>query len=106
MAAGLELAGDGGRAQSRRGADWNDIGPHPWRRYFARCLDTTVFGWITLMAIGLSISGLSSPEHRASLDTLLRQRWPLLDLFVLLPAAIPANAVVIGLTGTSPGKWA
>lgn len=81
---------------------WTDTAPHPWRRYLARTFDMATGGVALLVA---AIFGLA----RYAPDTWLAI-GPFVDngiaAAILVPlASIPPSAVMIGLTGGTPGKW-
>ena len=84
---------------------WIDIGPHPWRRYLARTVDTAFNATILAFVLGITFysidyaaaarffAGLSQPHNRI---------W---NAMVTCLLAIPGNGLLIGLTGGSVGKW-
>lgn len=83
---------------------WQVITPAPWRRYLARQLDIMLLGtlaWMCLAFVVAAISGelfdrLFAPEI---VDNMI------VSLLLTNVVVVPILAVVIGLTGTSPGKW-
>jgi hypothetical protein len=88
----------------RRGA-WTDVSAHPWRRYFARSLDNMVVGTLTWVVIG-AVLGVVNPSAAVWMSSLFRQPYgPILDGMATVFVVIPGNAVIIGLTGLSIGKW-
>jgi uncharacterized RDD family membrane protein YckC len=86
-------------------ATWTDTGPHPWRRFLARVVDTIIAGRLTLFALGAATYFTASAEGRANFGPFVRERWTFLEPFFIYSAAIPLNALIIGLTGSSTGKW-
>lgn len=91
-----------GRAPAPTG--WTDTRPHPWRRLFARRLDSLVMGLLTFAALGLGAHALAADPDPAAVPEGLGQAVVLLSL-LLEPVAIPSTALLIGLTGGSLGKW-
>jgi uncharacterized RDD family membrane protein YckC len=90
----LEVADDG----------WQDTTPAPWRRYFARQFDTAVLGLVAWALVGIA-AAFVAPQL---FDTLLRPEV-VENMFVSAALtyllAMPVVAVLVGLTGSSPGKW-
>jgi uncharacterized RDD family membrane protein YckC len=82
---------------------WADDSPHPWRRYFVRSLDLSLNG---------SITGLIVASLWAFIDEKVAERFLgyasenriLSSLFASF-FAIPLDAILIGLTGCTLGKW-
>lgn len=81
---------------------WLSRPPHPWRRYFARTLDTTVNGAIVWF-IGAIIVSVLFPKDAPLYLALTKGQLSAALLTILL--AIPLNALLIGLTGGTLGKW-
>lgn len=84
---------------------WTDRGPHPWRRYLARMFDTLVVGSVTWFGIGavmFVVAPFQAERFFAFFDGPLGQ---IADAMLTLAAVIPGNALMIGLTGVSIGKW-
>lgn len=87
------------------GADWTDTQPHPWRRYFARQMDSLFLGifagMVVFMIVGAfwpdvaqrALTGLEGPLGQFLLGTGMQL------------AMMPISAVFVGLTGFTPGKW-
>ncbi|NEX92662.1 RDD family protein [Caulobacter sp. 17J65-9] len=84
---------------------WTDRKPHPWRRYFARLLDNLLVGsvlWLSIGTIGYAVA----PDAAAEVFGLFSgPGGKLLDAVATVALMIPAHALMIGLTGSSPGKW-
>lgn len=89
--------------QSRQ---WVDTAPHPWRRYFARCLDYLLWGvaLFFLLSIGLAAVNAQMFLHLVSLMAGLGGVLVAIVLGVFFLTLI-LNAVLIGLTGGNLGKW-
>lgn len=84
---------------------WTDTSPHPWRRYFARMIDNAVIGtatWVVLGVLGYSFV----PEQMLQLQALTDGPGGMfVNVVLTLAAALPGNALILGLTGVSIGKW-
>ena len=84
---------------------WTDTQPHPWRRYLARMLDNVVVGtctWLIFTVIFYAVA----PDRADAFYLVFEEPYGrVLDLFLTVLASIPGNAAMIGLTGTSIGKW-
>lgn len=84
---------------------WQSTKPAPWRRYFARMLDTVIFGFLFSTVMAASMGALDPPLFEKFYGRNgLFQNTILATLFVLI-SAMPFEALAIGLTGTSIGKW-
>jgi uncharacterized RDD family membrane protein YckC len=84
---------------------WTDTSAHPWRRFFARAFDNLVIGgllWFGLSAIGFMLSPTVSERVFGLFDNPFGR---LLDGVLTAAMMVPVLAVVIGLSGGSPGKW-
>ena len=84
---------------------WQVTTPAPWRRYFGRMFDITLVGSSIWLAIGFAVGSLDPALH----DRLFGANSLVNNLAVsaILTCIIvtPVLALLIGLTGTSPGKW-
>ncbi len=89
-------------AKANIGRDWSDSTGHPWRRYFARMLDITVNGSLTFFAIGLVLA-MVDPNAPGRVSSFFSNR--IVGAMVTVAASIPLNALLIGLTGGTLGKW-
>ena len=81
---------------------WTDTSPHPWRRYFARMLDTLANGCIVIFVVAMILAIAHYPTYekfQAALDNKFGAT------IVTSLAAMSLNALLIGLTGGSLGKW-
>ena len=83
--------------------EWTDARPHPWRRYFARMIDSTINGLLAFFVVGI-IWGVFNGDALQRFVSAIEGNQ-LANVFVTLLAAIPVNALLIGLTGSSVGKW-
>ncbi len=85
---------------------WTDRKPHPWRRYWARMLDIAVMGAATSFMIGV-VMEIVAPGQAERWSAFLTNGvvGRLADLLLTLVLVIPGNALLLGLTGGTPGKW-
>lgn len=85
---------------------WTDTAPHPWRRYFARSIDMTLFGlsaiFVLAGVLALVAADLMDPIV-ALLDGMAGQY--LLAPVLTVGLSIPLMALSTSLTGGTPGKW-
>ena len=77
---------------------WQDTKPRAWRRYFARALDTAVAGVILFIA-GFLFVALDGDSALLDFDN------PVVDLLVTAAVSVPYQALLLGSTGTTIGKW-
>lgn len=90
---------------SANSGHWVDETPHPWRRYFARALDNLVWGIAIMFAIGFGLA-LVDPEAAQQFISLFEgPGGRLIDIVLTLVLAMIPNAILIGLTGGTFGKW-
>lgn len=88
-------------------AAWSDTQPHPWRRYLARTLDTSVFAMVMSFVL-FAVWGALEPASALKFITLLSEKSAggrILDVMLSVLVAILPNALFIGLSGTTLGKW-
>lgn len=84
---------------------WTDRAPHPWRRYWARMFDTLVTGSVTWIAISMVMFVIAPFQAEKFFAVFSGPGGQILDVMLTLVAVIPGNALMIGLTGVSVGKW-
>ncbi|WP_310542479.1 RDD family protein [Phenylobacterium sp.] len=84
---------------------WTDTAPHAWRRYFARSVDNMIVGSLTWALIGMVAYAIAPAEADAFFKIFDGPGGQIIDILLTLLAAIPGNALIIGLTGLSIGKW-
>ena len=70
---------------------------HPWRRYFARIMDSSIFVYLLAMAFGVM-----PPRTVADFSDL--DRW-MLFYIIANAVMIPVEAVLLSSFKTTPGKW-
>lgn len=85
---------------------WTDRKPHPWRRYAARMLDLTVVSLLMGGLLGV-VGALVAPEPSAKFWQFLASGpvGKIAEMMLSLLLVIPANALLLGLTGGTLGKW-
>jgi uncharacterized RDD family membrane protein YckC len=94
-----------GAVRAPPGTRWTDTAPHPWRRYFARLVDDLV---VSAICFWLVLAGLEVIAPAAAADLVRFQSDPggrLVIGWLALILIIPANALILGSTGLSLGKW-
>lgn len=84
---------------------WADETPHPWRRYFARCLDMSLWTAIIMFAIGVGLTFLDPQSLGRIIGVLTQPGSIVAQLFLAFVLAMIPNALLIGLTGGNLGKW-
>jgi uncharacterized RDD family membrane protein YckC len=93
-------------AKPGRAHPWTETEARPWRRFFARMLDVSLFGAFASLLIGIVIALTAGPE---AADTAAAQLdgWMgrLLGGIVMVVLAGPLIALSIAWTGGTPGKW-
>jgi uncharacterized RDD family membrane protein YckC len=87
------------------GAAWSDTTAHPWRRYFARMIDTTIYAAAGFYVTGLVLSTTDIPLYYSFIDLLSGLEGKLISAFLGFIYAMLGGALVIGLTSGSLGKW-
>lgn len=87
------------------GKGWTDVKPHGWRRYFARSLDNLIVGGLTWALIAMVAYAVAPEEADAFFKVFDGPASRVVDVILTLIVAIPGNALLIGLTGLSIGKW-
>ncbi|PPU74334.1 hypothetical protein XcuCFBP2542_15280 [Xanthomonas cucurbitae] len=82
---------------------WQDVRPHPWRRYFARSFDSLALGMLLWFAIGMVVGTVSPPLYSSLVYPLISR--PLVSGMLTTLLLVAMLAIWIGLCGSSPGKW-
>lgn len=75
---------------------------HPWRRLFARTVDTCTVGLLLFFLLILAFSA-TMPEQAAALTKGIEN--PIIAGVVLYLIWVPAEALLLSLFGTTPAKW-
>ncbi len=84
---------------------WADAKPHPWRRYFARQIDTLINGVAASVLIIFTLIIISPDLGVIVSEKLGDKRISALLAPIAVVTACFGNALMIGLSGSSPGKW-
>ena len=84
---------------------WQWTTPSPWRRYFARSLDTLLLGWFAWMMFSVIAAAVNKTLFEAVFTRSGMMGVPLLRAMAMMAALIPVQAMLIGLSGTTIGKW-
>lgn len=83
---------------------WQDTTPRPWRRYFARIIDITVLSAALGLVLGIALFAASPALYeKLFLGEVAQNRVTEAMLSTLL--VVPVLMLLIGLFGTTPGKW-
>ena len=83
---------------------WQVTTPSPWRRYFARQLDVLVLGTLAWMCAAFVVASIDGRLFDRIFNPVVLENQ-IVSAFLTTLIVVPILAVVIGLTGTSPGKW-
>jgi uncharacterized RDD family membrane protein YckC len=84
---------------------WKPGGDVPWRRFFARVLDTLIHGVIGFAILSFALYSFAPVSADGLLAFLAGRQGNLIASFLAVLVAIPITATVIGLTGSSIGKF-
>lgn len=84
---------------------WQSVKPAPWSRYFARTLDTILMGAFLWAAVAIISAGMGSDFFQ----TLFARRGllgvPVVSSVIVAASLIPVQALLLGMSGTTIGKW-
>jgi uncharacterized RDD family membrane protein YckC len=83
---------------------WQQARPAPWRRYFGRVFDFVVIMPVVWLALGSVTAGIS-PDAYEWLSARGIFAWPLLSGILAALIAMTLFALLLGRTGSTPGKW-
>jgi uncharacterized RDD family membrane protein YckC len=84
---------------------WTDAAPHPWRRFFARMIDTSINGFIGVYLFSFLLATFDPALSKNLIKSLSDPDGRMWDILVTPILAMFVNAAFIGITGTSIGKW-
>jgi uncharacterized RDD family membrane protein YckC len=84
---------------------WQWVQPAPWRRYLARMLDVSLLGIFTWMVVGIIAAATDVDMFNTLFHTNGLMKVPLLSSVVVVGSLIPVQALLIGTSGTTIGKW-
>jgi uncharacterized RDD family membrane protein YckC len=82
--------------------EYSDYAPHPWRRFFARLLDTVVGAFVVSFAVCIVLASIDQGAVKA-FEKLTEN--VAVNNILSFAFAMLTNASLIGLTGSSLGKW-
>ncbi len=86
---------------SSEGANFEKL--HPWRRFFARSVDVTSSGVLLFMIAGV-IVGVFLPDNAVDAFLKLMESQILVGVYIYV-LWIPAEAMFLAVSGTTPAKW-
>src|SRR5260221_11407509 len=98
------LSTRGSIAELQIGSGWKELPASPWRRYFARMLDTTLNGVVGFAILGFGFYAFAPLSAEAFFGSLSGAANRTLDVFLTTLIAVQINAILIGLTGSTLGK--
>ncbi|MDD3183175.1 MAG: RDD family protein [Alphaproteobacteria bacterium] len=84
---------------------WSSGTFHPWRRYFARMLDTTVNGMMVFFCISIPLWSMAPKFANSFFNSFDGPEGRVLDVILTTFFAMFLSAALIGYTGSSLGKW-
>lgn len=84
---------------------WAGTSPHPVRRFMARQFDNAVLGTILWVAVGTLAWFISPAAGEALVGFTSSLFGRVASSAITLLVMLPVHALMIGLTGSSPGKW-
>lgn len=84
---------------------WQTVAPAPWRRYFGRMFDLLLIGAPLWAAAGIALAVLSPGTYDAMFGAGQLGANPIVSSILTCIIVVPFTALMVGLTGTSPGKW-
>lgn len=77
----------------------------PWRRFGARFFDNSLYAILVFGALGAIVGSVEGPDQSSEFFASPAFTNPLFANMVALVVAIIPSSLVLGLTGTSLGKW-
>jgi uncharacterized RDD family membrane protein YckC len=84
---------------------WQDTEAAPWSRHFARSLDTMVFGLALWAIVGLTIEATTPSLFHLLFGANGILVNPIISSVATFAIVVPLLAVLLGLSGTTLGKW-
>lgn len=84
---------------------WQCIHATPWRRYFARMFDTVIMGAMIWFVLGFVLAASSTRIYEALVGPHGLARNALLSTVMTFVLIAPVEALMLGLCGTTVGKW-
>lgn len=84
---------------------WQYAKPVMWRRYFARMLDTIVLGSLIWFALATLLAAFIPGAYQALYGHVSLLNNSVTRAFLTFVVVIPVEAWILGMTGTTAGKW-
>jgi uncharacterized RDD family membrane protein YckC len=84
---------------------WISAPVAPWRRYFARMLDTTLHGVVGFILLGFLLFSFAPVSAQKFFDLFEGPSGRLVDIFLTTLISIPIGAILLGLSGSTLGKF-
>ncbi|HET7931011.1 MAG TPA: RDD family protein [Rhodanobacteraceae bacterium] len=84
---------------------WQYAKPVMWRRYFARMLDTIVLGILIWLALAAFFAAFVPGAYQALYGHVSLLNNAVSRTVLTFAAVIPVEAWILGVCGTTPGKW-
>ncbi|MDO1558028.1 RDD family protein [Brevundimonas sp. 2R-24] len=84
---------------------WTATAPRPWRRFFGRWADGVVLGSILWFSISMATYLVDPLAGDRLVAFLYSAPGRLLESLMTLVLVAPFSALLISLTGGTPGKW-
>lgn len=84
---------------------WQQAAPAPWRRWLARNFDIAVLGLALWALIGAATAIMVPPFYQSLTGELGPTQNMVVSSILTGVILIPILALLIGFTGSSPGKW-
>lgn len=86
-------------------ARWRTDQPAPWSRFAARFFDNLLHGALAMLALVVVVGLVATPERA---QEILGSQWFTNQFqanIAMVVMIVPINALLVGLTGTTLGKW-
>lgn len=84
---------------------WQCTQASPWRRYFARMLDTVLLGTLIWIVLAVVFAAMSNDLYRVFFGSPGLATNRISATILTLAVVAPVEALILGLTGTTIGKW-
>lgn len=84
---------------------WQCVKPAPWRRYFARMLDSIMLGVLIWFVLGLFLGSFNANLYRVVFGQNGLADNDVISSIITFFLVAPLEALLIGTTGTTLGKW-
>lgn len=84
---------------------WQITRATPWRRYFARMFDTVILGVLTWFVLGFVFAACNTRLFNIFFGAHGLADNTLLSTVATFLVMVPVEAVMLGLCGTTVGKW-